>query len=92
MKWCIARASKFVWNRTDVCICCMRLFLVLECFNRVLGLDIGKYVKQFIVSLQIYMGDVNASVQQFCCTLFNVTLVFQLQRRRSSPKRVVRRC
>ena len=70
----------------------MRLFLVLECFNRVLGLDIGKYVKQFIVSLQIYMGDVNASVQQLCCTLFNVTLVFQLHRRRSSPKRVVRRC
>ena len=70
----------------------VRLSLVLECFNRILELDIGKFVKQFIVSLQIYMADVNASVQQFCCNLFNVALFLRLHRRRSSPKRVARRC
>lgn len=92
MKWCTARVTKCVWKRTDVCRCAVRLFVVLECFNRILELDIGKYVKQFIVSLQIYMADVNASVQQFCCNLFNVTLYLRLHRRKSSPRRVARRC
>ena len=41
----------------------------------ILALDISKYVKQFAVALQIYMADVNATVKNYSCELFNVWLL-----------------
>lgn len=48
------------------------LSIVLKSAGTILALDISKYVKQFIVALQIYMSDVNSSVKTFCCELFEV--------------------
>ena len=51
---------------------------MLKSAGDILALDIGKYVKQFIVALQIYMSDVNAAVKSYSCELFNVQLFFSL--------------
>ena len=46
--------------------------LALKNVGKVLGKDVGKFVKHFIVPLQIYMCDTVISVNQTATEVFNV--------------------